>query len=48
MDDTYQILCSLGHHESEARRMIDTVLKTKRKFKDVEEMLQAVYDTTSG
>jgi Holliday junction DNA helicase RuvA len=48
MDDTYQILCSLGHSELEARKMIDGVLKTKRKFKDVEEMLQAVYDNSAG
>ncbi len=48
MDDTYQILCSLGHSEIEARKMIDGVLKTKRKFKDVEEMLQAVYDNSAG
>lgn len=48
MEDTYQILCSLGHSEQEARKMLDGVLKSKRKFKDVEEMLQAVYDNSAG
>jgi Holliday junction DNA helicase RuvA len=48
IDDTYQILCSLGHSELEARKMIDGVLKNKRKFKDVEEMLQAVYDNSAA
>lgn len=48
IDDTFQVLCSFGHNEAEARRLVDNVLKTKRKFKDVEEMLQAVYDTTAA
>lgn len=48
IDDTYQILCSLGHSEQEARKMLDGVLKNKRKFKDVEEMLQAVYDNSAA
>ena len=48
IDDTYQILCSLGHSELEARKMLDGVLKTKRKLKDVEEMLQAVYDNSAA
>ena len=47
IDDTYQILCSLGHSVQEARKMLDGVLKNKRKFKDVEEMLQAVYDNSA-
>ena len=47
IDDTYQILCSLGHSEQEARKMLDGVLKNKRKFIDVEEMLKAVYDNSA-
>jgi Holliday junction DNA helicase RuvA len=43
VDETYQILCSLGHSESDARRLLDSVLATKQKFKDVEALLQAVY-----
>ena len=48
VDDTYQILCSLGHSESDARKLLEAALKVKRKFKSVEELLQAVYDTSSG
>lgn len=44
IDETYQVLCSLGHNESDARRLLDAVLATKRKFKDVESLLQAVYE----
>lgn len=48
VDDTYQILCSLGHNETDARKLLEAALKIKRKFKSVEELLQAVYDTSSG
>jgi Holliday junction DNA helicase RuvA len=41
--ETYSVLVSLGHPESEARRMIDGVLSQKKKFKDVESMIHAVY-----
>jgi len=43
VDETFQILCSLGHSESDARRLLDGVLASKQKFKDVEALLQAVY-----
>lgn len=44
IDDTFQILCSLGHSEADAHRLMEAALKSKKKFKDVEELLQAVYD----
>lgn len=44
IDDTFQILCSLGHSEADAHRLLETALKSKKKFKDVEELLQTVYD----
>lgn len=47
VDETFQVLTSLGHSESDARRLLDTALATKRKFKDVEALLQAVYDQRS-
>lgn len=47
VDDTWQILCSLGHSEADARRLLDSALKAKRKYKSVEELLQAVYDTSA-
>ncbi len=48
VDDTWQILCQLGHSESDARQLLDAALKTRRKYKSVEELLQAVYDTSAG
>lgn len=46
IDDTFRILCSLGHSEADAHRLLESTLKTKKKFKDVEELLQAVYDNS--
>ena len=43
VEETYQVLCTLGHSESEARRLLDSALETKAKFKDVDALLQAVY-----
>ena len=42
--ETYDLLRQLGHSESDARRRIDAVLGTKKKFKTVEELIQAIYD----
>lgn len=47
MDDTYQALLVLGHADAEARRLIDEALATKKKFKDVEALLQAIYENRS-
>ncbi len=44
VEETYEVLRSLGHSETDARRLIDVALKTARKFKDVQELLQAVYE----
>ena len=46
-DETFQVLLSLGHSESEARRLLDVPLASKKKFKNVETLLQAVYDQSS-
>ena len=43
VQETFQVLCSLGHSESDARKLIDTALESKKKYKDVEALLQAVY-----
>ena len=47
VDETYQILVALGHTESEARRLLEIPIAGKKKFKDVEELLQAVYEQAS-
>ena len=44
VDETYQVLVALGHSESDARQLLDSALATKKKYKDVESLLQAVYD----
>lgn len=43
INESFEALRSVGHSESDARRLLDTVLATKKKFKDVQEVLQAVY-----
>ena len=40
---TRDILRQLGHSESDARRLLDTALQQKKKFKDEQELLQAIY-----
>ncbi len=46
--DTFQALCSLGHSEAESHKLIDTVLAGKKKFKDVNAMLTAIYEQSHG
>jgi holliday junction DNA helicase RuvA len=41
--ETFDALRSLGHSESDARRLVEGVASGKVKFKSVEEMLQAIY-----
>ena len=43
VNDTFEVLRQLGHPESDARRLVEAALAAKKKYKDVEEMLQAVY-----
>jgi Holliday junction DNA helicase RuvA len=43
VNETYEVLRSLGHSESDARRLIESALADKKKYKDVQELLQAVY-----
>lgn len=44
VDEVLQLLCSLGHSESDAQRLVDAVVQSGRKFKDVESFMQAVYE----
>ena len=45
--DTFDVLRNLGHSEPDARRLIDNALGRKKKYKDVESLLHAVYQQTS-
>ena len=44
VDETFQILIALGHSDADARQRLDGTLASKKKFKDVETLLQAVYE----
>ncbi|MGA2035456.1 MAG: Holliday junction branch migration protein RuvA [Thermoguttaceae bacterium] len=41
--ETYEVLRKLGHSESDARRLLDTALAAKKKYADVQDLLQAIY-----
>jgi Holliday junction DNA helicase RuvA len=41
--ETFEVLRSLGHSDTEARRLVDTLRNEKKKPKDVQEALEAIY-----
>lgn len=43
VSEAYGLLLNLGHSESDARRLLDETLARKQKFKDVQSLLQAIY-----
>jgi Holliday junction DNA helicase RuvA len=42
--DGYDALRTLGHSESDSRRLIDAALSKKKKYKDLNDLLRAVYE----
>jgi Holliday junction DNA helicase RuvA len=40
---TFEALRTLGHSDSDARRLIDSALSSKKKYPDVQTLLQAIY-----
>jgi Holliday junction DNA helicase RuvA len=46
LSEAYEVLRVLGHSETEARRLLDTALDKKTKYKDVDALLHAVYEKT--
>jgi Holliday junction DNA helicase RuvA len=48
LSETFDALRALGHGESEARKLLDDALGRKKKYKDVDEMLRAVYEQRHG
>jgi len=46
ISETYQVLLSLGHTESDSRRLLDGALAAKKKYADVQSLLQAIYQHT--
>jgi Holliday junction DNA helicase RuvA len=43
VSDTFAVLLTLGHSESDARKLLDAALASKRRYDDVQELLQAIY-----
>lgn len=43
--ETFEVLRSLGHSDADARRLVDGLREGKKKFKDVQEALEAIYRT---
>jgi Holliday junction DNA helicase RuvA len=41
--ETFEVLRSLGHSETESRRLVDGLREGKKKYKDVQEALEAIY-----
>jgi Holliday junction DNA helicase RuvA len=48
VSETYVVLRQLGHNEVEARRLLDAALAKKRKYADVQSLLQAIYQHSQG
>ncbi len=46
--ETHEALMSLGHSAADARRKLDAVAATKKKFKSVEELLTEIYRLEQG
>ncbi len=44
VSEGFEILRGLGHSERDARRLLDAALAKKAKYKDVQALLQAVYE----
>lgn len=43
VSETFDALITLGHSESDARKLIDDALASGKKFKDTESLLTAIY-----
>ena len=48
VSQTFEALRTLGHSESDARRLIDAALGEKKKYKGVEDLIQAIYQQSRG
>lgn len=48
VQDTYAALVALGHSDADARQLLDRVLETKKRYRDVNAMLMAIYEQAHG
>ncbi len=46
-DETYQILISLGYSESEGRSKLDRAMESGKSFKDVDALLQSIWERSA-
>ncbi|TWT34074.1 Holliday junction DNA helicase RuvA [Posidoniimonas corsicana] len=46
--EVFEILRTLGHSEADAKRLLDEAVSRKKKYKDVEALLHAVYEQRNG
>ena len=46
VSETYEVLRTLGHAEADARRLMEAALGAKKKYKDVQTLLEAIYQQT--
>jgi len=43
IDEAFDVLQAVGHTPTEARKMLESIMQTKKKFKDVQDILGAIY-----
>jgi len=43
ISEAFEVLRQLGHSEADARQLVDAALSAKKKYKDVQTLLQAIY-----
>lgn len=48
VSEAFEVLRKVGHGESDARRLVDTALAQKKKYKDVQELLHAIYQQSQS
>src|SRR5262245_26884155 len=48
VSESFDALRAVGHSESDARKLLDGALARKKKYKDVDELLRAVYEQRHG
>ena len=48
IEQTYLVLCNLGHSETEARRLLDSAVENGSDYQDVESLLQVVYQSSQS
>ena len=46
IEQTYLVLCNLGHSESDARQLLDAAVENGSEYQDVESLLQVVYQSS--